>query len=88
MADVEVLALLLQMADEWMGNKYRLVTKNCNHFSLALAGKLGVGSKVPGWLVTGDRAARESTLETLGPISDADLAEMAAKEAREVVVGR
>ena len=84
-ADVEVLAILLALAEDWMGNKYRLVTKNCNHFSLALAVKLGVGGKVPGWLVTRDRAARESTVNTLGPtITDVELAEMAAKEARAV----
>ena len=49
--DAEVLGLLLSLANDWMGDRYQLLTKNCNHFSQAFATRLGVQQRLPGWLV-------------------------------------
>eukprot|EP00668_Euglena_longa_P036348 GGOE01046716.1.p1 GENE.GGOE01046716.1~~GGOE01046716.1.p1 ORF type:complete len:233 (+),score=79.88 GGOE01046716.1:63-761(+) len=49
----QVAMLLDSMRPWWMGPDYNLLTKNCNHFSEALAERLGF--EVPDWV---NRAAR------------------------------
>ena len=43
----EVSALLERLSAEWPGTEYHLLQKNCNSFSGALLGELGVG-RLPG----------------------------------------
>mmetsp|Transcript_7425 Transcript_7425/g.20860 ORF Transcript_7425/g.20860 Transcript_7425/m.20860 type:complete len:357 (+) Transcript_7425:17-1087(+) len=45
----EVELLLMQLRDEWPGQEYDLLRKNCCHFSDELCRRLGVGS-IPSWV--------------------------------------
>jgi deubiquitinase DESI2 len=46
-SDVE--DIMQELSQEWHGNKYHLVNKNCNHFATALA-KVLCGQEVPSWI--------------------------------------
>ncbi|KAL1500392.1 hypothetical protein AB1Y20_013049 [Prymnesium parvum] len=49
-SDAEVFYTLLSLADDWQGNEYQLLHKNCNHFSQAFAARLGLRDCIPSWL--------------------------------------
>jgi len=40
---------ILRLRDEWQGNEYDLIKRNCNTFCEALTSALGV-DKPPGWV--------------------------------------
>ena len=61
-ADEErVLEVVRELADEWRGQDYNLLEKNCCHFSHALCKRLDCAQAFPPWLFylanTGARAA-------------------------------
>ena len=64
-----VLCILLSLADEWMGDKYNLLSRNCNHFSITFAQKLGLDKNVPSWLVSADEDV-ESKVERMERMMD------------------
>src|SRR5688572_17876999 len=45
----EINAVLREASDEFLGTKYNLLTRNCNHFTSYLCEKL-TGTPAPGWL--------------------------------------
>merc|ERR1719330_2159748 len=53
----EVLDLTDRLAEEWRGNQYHTINRNCLSFANALCQELGVRS-IPGWV---DRAARAAS---------------------------
>eukprot|EP00405_Crypthecodinium_cohnii_P022576 CAMPEP_0206471634 /NCGR_PEP_ID=MMETSP0324_2-20121206/31689_1 /ASSEMBLY_ACC=CAM_ASM_000836 /TAXON_ID=2866 /ORGANISM="Crypthecodinium cohnii, Strain Seligo" /LENGTH=559 /DNA_ID=CAMNT_0053946015 /DNA_START=66 /DNA_END=1745 /DNA_ORIENTATION=+ len=53
----QVAELTRRLAQEWRGNEYHLIHKNCQNFANALCAELGV-NRMPGWV---DRAARAAS---------------------------
>lgn len=47
--DLEIARLMASMAEEWPGNKYNLLTRNCNDFADELCRKL-TGEGAPAWI--------------------------------------
>ena len=47
--DSEVDEVIQDLRDEWHGNLYTLLGRNCNHFSTALCRKL-TGKTIPSWV--------------------------------------
>ncbi|KFD52341.1 hypothetical protein D918_08505 [Trichuris suis] len=45
----DVLSIVQQMGNEYQGNRYHLMNKNCNHFTDALS-KILCGKEIPGWV--------------------------------------
>ncbi|KAF1750543.1 hypothetical protein GCK72_017094 [Caenorhabditis remanei] len=45
----EIRRLIKQLGDEFRGDRYHLISRNCNHFSAVLARKL-TGKEIPGWI--------------------------------------
>ena len=56
------LELLQRMASDWCGTDYHILFKNCNHFSLDLASRLGLAAQFPNYLVRLTRAVSQSEL--------------------------
>ncbi|KAI8889924.1 DUF862-domain-containing protein, partial [Backusella circina FSU 941] len=54
LTDKEVEDTLLQLSEEFAGNSYNLLTRNCNHFTEEFVKRL-TGGSVPAWI---NRAAR------------------------------
>ncbi|CAJ0747406.1 6383_t:CDS:10 [Entrophospora sp. SA101] len=50
----EIINIIDELSEEWKGNTYQLLTRNCNHFTNELCLKL-VGKAAPNWI---NRAAR------------------------------
>ncbi|CAG8449946.1 3263_t:CDS:10 [Ambispora leptoticha] len=53
----EVILIIKELSEEFRGNTYNLLTRNCNHFSGELCKRL-VGKSTPGWI---NRAAKLGT---------------------------
>lgn len=64
-SEFKVNKIMERLVDEWQGNEYHFIRKNCLDFSNALCQELGVG-KIPGWV---DRYGR--TAEKLGNVLSA-----------------
>ncbi|TKR86625.1 hypothetical protein L596_011180 [Steinernema carpocapsae] len=45
----DIRRLIKSLGEEFGGNKYHLISKNCNHFSAVLAKTL-TGNEIPGWV--------------------------------------
>ena len=98
LTEFQVLTILLHLSHEWKGNAYKLVSKNCNHFSQAFVRRLGEASGVPmhlpSWLVTrdlpqahpppADALAADTSAGSLNPVTRllAHQSESAAVQAR------
>lgn len=48
-SDEDISTVLREASDEFLGTKYNLLTRNCNHFTSYLCEKL-TGTPAPGWL--------------------------------------
>ncbi|CAJ0582284.1 unnamed protein product, partial [Mesorhabditis spiculigera] len=46
---VEVRTLIKEIGKEYRGDKYHLISRNCNHFSASFAKEL-TGKEIPGWI--------------------------------------
>jgi len=80
MSEEEVKGLLTQMADEWRGQEYHLLHRNCLNFSRELCKELGV-RHVPGWV---DRASRAGSFIDHSSRSVADTVRQTATLARSI----
>lgn len=49
MGQKEVLSFMEKLAEEYSGNSYNLITKNCNHFCNDACLKL-IGKPIPSWV--------------------------------------
>lgn len=49
LAPSKVREILIRLSQEWQGNSYDLLSRNCNHFCNDLCTQLGV-QKLPGWV--------------------------------------
>lgn len=49
LSEQEVLRLLRELSDQWLGHDYQLLERNCCDFSNEMCKRLGVG-QIPGWV--------------------------------------
>lgn len=71
LSETDVLSLIDELADQWLGSEYHLLRHNCCDFSNDLCKRLEVGA-VPGWVKSA--AGLGATLDDIGharPVTDA-----------------